>query len=363
MNTSSIVPLRSAETVKGRGARAVMFSTYTSTSLKASEGHLFPNNPMWSPYFENISIEYCPGCRWMTKAFWMATELLQQYNNNNCNVYQNEQLLREVTVIPSEPGTFTITAKVITPIYDETDDDGDGLQRTMVQLWDRKVDGGFPPIDLIEFEARVKACLEKGSVGLIDGDGDDDDGDDPTMQSAKGDDTSSSSSAIPTTHSHVVITYYGKELLTTFCDGELDAISLRPESGSPFRVELREHREKIKAPPRTTALVLWDNDIDDNYNSGTTSFPEVKELKRLVRDKVIPQKDLGHSDEKTKSNTSTMEEEGQKELLDDVGDCLPCNAAATSDTENDDSIEEDDDDDEFLDDDEAEEARRYFGVM
>jgi selenoprotein W-related protein len=92
---------------------------------------------MWSPYFENISIEYCPGCRWMTKAFWMATELLQQYNNNNCNVYQNEQLLREVTVIPSEPGTFTITAKVITPIYDETDDDGDGLQRTMVQLWDR----------------------------------------------------------------------------------------------------------------------------------------------------------------------------------------------------------------------------------
>lgn len=375
------VPLRSAE---------MMVSTYTtSTSLKASETNSFPNDnktPMQYPCFENITIEYCPGCRWMTKAFWMATELLQQYNN---------ELLREVTVIPSEPGTFTITAGVITPIpisdeIDDDDDNGARLSQKNVQLWDRKVDGGFPPIDLIEFDARVKACLEKGSDNLIhlDGDTDDDDnengndngdGDDPTIQSSASSSSTTTNSAIlptkPRSH-HVVITYcpnrghllraayYGQELLTTFCnDGELDAISLRPETGgssSTFKVELllREHEGEETGKRKVDTLVLWgsNDDCNDDDNNDKLVFPEVKELKRLVRDQVMPQKDLGHSDEKT---SSMEEKEGQKEVLDNVGDCIPCNAAAaaTSDTE------EDVDDDEFLDDNEAEEARRYFGVM
>jgi hypothetical protein len=61
-------------------------------------------------------------------------------------------------------------------------------------------------------------------------------------------------------------------------------------------------------------------------------FPEPKEIKQMIRDIVVPNKDLGHSD--TSDN-------------------------GASSYDNDDN----DDDDEGMDDDAAEEARKYFGVM
>jgi selenoprotein W-related protein len=274
----------------------------------------------------------------MTKAFWMATELLQK---------SPETELREVTVIPSEPGNFVISARV----RSETEKGG-----AAVLLWDRKVDGGFPPIDLIEFEQRVRACLEKGpaaATATTDGDAE------PQLTP---EDLNFGQKSL----SHVVIrycpgillraAYYGQELLTTFCEGELDAISLQPmeSSSSEFSVGLQAYMQTHQvgfgeSPP----LVLWDN-------SDTGKFPEVKELKRLVRDKVTPQKDLGHSEDSKTTTTSKNDTQGEA-IEDEVGDCVPCNAAE-SDTGNEQADEEDEDDD-FLDNDEAEEARRYFGVM
>lgn len=64
-----------------------------------------------------INIEYCTGCRWMLKSFWMAQELLTTFENE----------LDAVTVLPSsEKGIFSVSL------------DGNNL------LWDRKVNGGFP---------------------------------------------------------------------------------------------------------------------------------------------------------------------------------------------------------------------------
>ena len=63
-------------------------------------------------------------------------------------------------------------------------------------------------------------------------------------------------------------------------------------------------------------LVVWDR-------AERGGFPEVKELKQLVRDILAPSKDLGHSDNKER-------------------------------------ITKDDDE---MDDDTAEEMRRYYGVM
>jgi len=277
----------------------------------------------------------------MTKAFWMATELLQKSPENE---------LREVTVIPSEPGTFVISAMVCS----ENEKGG-----AAVQLWDRKVDGGFPPIDLIEFEERVRACLEKGPAA--DADDDAIDGDDESQLTPE--DITSDQKSL----SHVVIrycpgvllraAYYGQELLTTFCEGELDAISLQPmeSSSGDFSVGLQAYMQTHQvgfgeAPP----LVLWDN-------SDTGKFPEIKELKRLIRDKVTPHKDLGHSEDNKATTRSKNDTQG-KAIEDDVGDCVPCNSAE-SDTGNHEEADEEDEDDDFLDDDEAEEARRFFGVM
>ena len=42
----------------------------------------------------HIAMEYCTGCRWMTRAFWMAQELLTTFNDDN---------LSAVTLVPSPP--------------------------------------------------------------------------------------------------------------------------------------------------------------------------------------------------------------------------------------------------------------------
>ena len=72
--------------------------------------------------------------------------------------------------------------------------------------------------------------------------------------------------------------YMAQELLTTFME-ELKGVMLEPAgiSGS------------------YTVLVNGEV-VFDRREQGR--FPEIKELKRLVRDKVCPEKSLGHTDEK-----------------------------------------------------------------
>ncbi|MDB5116312.1 MAG: SelT/SelW/SelH family protein [Mucilaginibacter sp.] len=72
--------------------------------------------------------------------------------------------------------------------------------------------------------------------------------------------------------------YMAQELLTTFEDN-LHGITLQPSEVSG----------------RYTIYI--DGDVlFDRKREGR--FPEIKELKQLVRDKVDPDKDLGHSDKK-----------------------------------------------------------------
>ncbi|MGF1451662.1 MAG: SelT/SelW/SelH family protein [Opitutales bacterium] len=67
-----------------------------------------------------------------------------------------------------------------------------------------------------------------------------------------------------------------QELLTTF-ETELSSVALRPsEVGGQFTVSLDE-------------TCVW-----DRKNEGR--FPEMKELKQLIRDRVAPDRHLGHSD-------------------------------------------------------------------
>ncbi|MBE8719127.1 SelT/SelW/SelH family protein [Sphingobacterium pedocola] len=72
--------------------------------------------------------------------------------------------------------------------------------------------------------------------------------------------------------------YMAQELLTTFTD-DIYGITLIPSEVSG--------RYQIS---------IDDTLIFDRKREGR--FPEIKELKQLVRDKVNPQRDLGHSDKK-----------------------------------------------------------------
>ncbi|MGO8753247.1 MAG: SelT/SelW/SelH family protein [Thermoguttaceae bacterium] len=69
--------------------------------------------------------------------------------------------------------------------------------------------------------------------------------------------------------------WMAQELLTTFSE-ELGEVALVPGTGGIFEIRLDD-------------VLLWSRKEQGR-------FPEIKELKQLVRDRVAPEKDLGHSD-------------------------------------------------------------------
>lgn len=70
-------------------------------------------------------------------------------------------------------------------------------------------------------------------------------------------------------------TWLASELLTSF-GTDIGEIALRPGTGGVFRVRVGED-------------VVWDRKVDGG-------FPDLGPLKRLVRDRVAPGRDLGHTD-------------------------------------------------------------------
>lgn len=75
-------------------------------------------------------------------------------------------------------------------------------------------------------------------------------------------------------------TWMAQELLTTF-DGEVDELSLLPGTGGIFEVI-------------ANGSLVW-----SRKEKGR--FPEITELKQVVRDVISPDKDLGCIDRKKKS--------------------------------------------------------------
>lgn len=71
--------------------------------------------------------------------------------------------------------------------------------------------------------------------------------------------------------------WMAQELLTTF-QQEITALTLQPGTGGLFEIYANE-------------TLIW-----SRKEKG--GFPEIKQLKQLVRDTIVPKKDLGHSDNK-----------------------------------------------------------------
>lgn len=71
--------------------------------------------------------------------------------------------------------------------------------------------------------------------------------------------------------------WIAQELLTTF-DQEISELTLKPGTGGVFEV-------------RANDALVW-----SRKDQGR--FPEITELKQLVRDQIAPDRDLGHADRK-----------------------------------------------------------------
>ncbi|KAG0794008.1 hypothetical protein G6F57_003255 [Rhizopus arrhizus] len=80
-------------------------------------------------------------------------------------------------------------------------------------------------------------------------------------------------------NARLLAAWMGQELLITF-ENEIGELALIPSDVGVFKVT-------------ADAVVVWDR-------KEKKSFPELKELKQLVRDVIAPEKALGHSDKKKK---------------------------------------------------------------
>lgn len=69
--------------------------------------------------------------------------------------------------------------------------------------------------------------------------------------------------------------WMAQELLTTFA-AEIGEVALVPGSGGVFEV-------------RVDGAAIWSR-------AASGHFPEIKELKQLIRDRIAPGRDLGHSE-------------------------------------------------------------------
>lgn len=79
-----------------------------------------------------IVITYCTQCQWMLRATWLAQELLSTFSED----------LGKVSLVPATGGTFHIYC--------------DG-----VQLWERKLDGGFPEAKVLKQRVRDRLDPER----------------------------------------------------------------------------------------------------------------------------------------------------------------------------------------------------------
>ncbi|KAJ8663686.1 hypothetical protein O0I10_000935 [Lichtheimia ornata] len=85
--------------------------------------------------------------------------------------------------------------------------------------------------------------------------------------------------------------WFGQELLTTF-DTKIGELALIPGDSAVFRVKVND-------------VLIW-----DRKEKGR--FPEVKEVKQLVRDIIAPDMPLGHSDRKKPASTNDDKETKQQ---------------------------------------------------
>ena len=69
--------------------------------------------------------------------------------------------------------------------------------------------------------------------------------------------------------------WLAQELLTTF-EEELGEVALRPGTGGVFEIQVDGH-------------LIWSRQQEGR-------FPEAKEVKQRVRDRIAPERSLGHSD-------------------------------------------------------------------
>uniref|UniRef100_A0A7S1DBT8 Selenoprotein W n=1 Tax=Cyclophora tenuis TaxID=216820 RepID=A0A7S1DBT8_CYCTE len=232
----------------------------------------------------------------MMRSAWMAQEILVAFPGE----------VTSVTLIPIRPPAPGGIYRV---------------RRNKELVWDRKQEGGFPEADALK--ARLGRDMIRGrsqeldaglsSSGLLEDcdtcpDPPHDNKDDEQLIEWEMPEKSLFADDRLSPMPHVGITYsipqqwmmqsawFAQELLTTFSE-ELNSVCLIPSSTKDiFMVELN-------------GQLLWDRGEHGR-------FPQAKELKRLIRNQIVPTKDLGHSDDDDKKEMPIQQDMSDSEAAD-----------------------------------------------
>jgi selenoprotein W-related protein len=105
--------------------------------------------------------------------------------------------------------------------------------------------------------------------------------------------------------------WMAQELLTTFNDAPLSAVTLTPRRPPPsgkFAVTFQAMNASTSTSSDTPRLLLWDRHVKKG-------FPDIKELKQLVRDQIDPARYLGHSDKNPQQQQGAVELVQQDETM------------------------------------------------
>ena len=264
--------------------------------------------------YYQVTIQYCTGCRWNLRSFWLAQELL--------TTFENDAALDAVTLVPSRPPEPGGIFRVQCYSSDPTKKDHSGTSNDSTLLWDRKENGGFPEAKELKQLVRdqIDPSLYLGHSDKQDRQTIDEAGHRETMAdnstNEREENLTTDVALLGARSPNVAITYctgcrwllraayMGQELLSTF-DTEINSLSLIPSrppaKGGQFTITL------------DGTEVIWDR-------AKMNGFPEIAQLKQRIRDKLVPLKDLGHSDS-SKSNNDPKGDE-QNELDDDEAERL-----------------------------------------
>ncbi|KJX95314.1 selenoprotein domain protein [Zymoseptoria brevis] len=101
--------------------------------------------------------------------------------------------------------------------------------------------------------------------------------------------------------------YYAQELLSTF-GTTIGEVAMIPASGGLFTVRLTYAVGSAESDGQARAeeVLIWDRKTE-------SGFPETKILKQLIRNKIEPEKNLGHSDTpSSKASAKTAADEPAK---------------------------------------------------
>lgn len=265
------------------------------------------------------------------RAFWMAQELL--------TTFEDTATLQAVTLIPS-----TISGRFLVQSFAS-----DGTMSSSKQLWDRTSDDGFPEMKVLKQLVR-----DEIDPNRFLGHSDRDETKLDTLKAAASTPKDMESqyslphideiippvfatkATLPSSDhpddetnakNDIVLlyctgcrwllraAYFAQELLATFNDQELRSVTLVPSRppanpGGTFVIQLEmavdndgQVYDNNSMPKQSiSSLLLWDR-------SEQNRFPDIKELKQLVRDQLNPSKDLGHSE--TARPTTLQEEENE----------------------------------------------------